>query len=223
MTYQDAREAAGMRDAILRHLGYTIGKDPVHATLHDWRMALSYAVRDRIVDSWFASTRAAYESGAKRVYYLSMEFLIGRLLGDALVNLRADAEAKAAIEGLGLDFDAVLHDEPDAALGNGGLGPPSPLVGPPPPAEFRFAPDFPPSGIRALRLREGSSGNEECSARGLCDSGTGECRCFLGFGASDGDRGPGPVEDCGWREEVLQVRGYVRGSGDGPRGVTRAY
>jgi len=122
MTYQDAREAAGMRDAILRHLGYTIGKDPVHATLHDWRMALSYAVRDRIVDSWFASTRAAYESGAKRVYYLSMEFLIGRLLGDALVNLRADAEAKAAIEGLRLDFDAVLHDEPDAALGNGGLG-----------------------------------------------------------------------------------------------------
>jgi starch phosphorylase len=122
MTYQDTRGTAGMQDAILRHLGYTIGKDAAHATLHDWRLALSYAVRDRIVDSWFASTRASYEAGAKRVYYLSMEFLIGRLLGDALVNLRADAEAKTAIEGLGLDFDAVLHDEPDAALGNGGLG-----------------------------------------------------------------------------------------------------
>ncbi|MCT4683986.1 MAG: glycogen/starch/alpha-glucan phosphorylase [Roseicyclus sp.] len=122
MTFQDARGAERMQDAILRHLGYTIGKDAAHATLHDWRLALSYAVRDRIVDSWFASTRAAYEAGAKRVYYLSMEFLIGRLLGDALVNLRADAEAKAAVEGLGLDFDAVLHDEPDAALGNGGLG-----------------------------------------------------------------------------------------------------
>ncbi len=122
MTYQDARGTAGMQDAILRHLGYTIGKDAAHATLHDWRLALSFAVRDRIVDSWFASTRAAYTAGAKRVYYLSMEFLIGRLLGDALVNLRADAEAKAAIEGLGLDFEAVLHDEPDAALGNGGLG-----------------------------------------------------------------------------------------------------
>ena len=122
MTYQDARSAAGMQESILRHLAYTIGKDAGHATLHDWRLALSFAVRDRIVDSWFASTRAAYEVGAKRVYYLSMEFLIGRLLGDALVNLRVDAEAKAAIEGLGLDFDAVIHDEPDAALGNGGLG-----------------------------------------------------------------------------------------------------
>jgi starch phosphorylase len=122
MTYQDARGPAGMQEAILRHLGYTIGKDAGHATLHDWRLALSYAVRDRIVDSWFASTRATYEAGAKRVYYLSMEFLIGRLLGDALVNLRVDTEAKAAIEGLGLDFDAVIHDEPDAALGNGGLG-----------------------------------------------------------------------------------------------------
>jgi len=121
MTYQDTR-STGFQDAILRHLSYTIGKDAGHATLHDWRMALSFAVRDRIVDSWFASTRTSYEAGAKRVYYLSMEFLIGRLLGDAIVNLRLDAEARAAIEGLGLDFDTVLHDEPDAALGNGGLG-----------------------------------------------------------------------------------------------------
>jgi glycogen phosphorylase len=122
MTYQETQARPEMQDAILRHLTYTIGKDADHATLHDWRMALSFAVRDRIVDSWFASTRAAYEAGAKRVYYLSMEFLIGRLLGDALVNLRADAEARAAIAALGLDFDKVLHDEPDAALGNGGLG-----------------------------------------------------------------------------------------------------
>lgn len=122
MTYQETQARPEMQDAILRHLTYTIGKDADHATLHDWRMALSFAVRDRIVDSWFASTRAAYGAGAKRVYYLSMEFLIGRLLGDALVNLRADAEARAAVEALGLDFDKVLHDEPDAALGNGGLG-----------------------------------------------------------------------------------------------------
>jgi len=121
MTYQDSR-STGFQDAILRHLSYSIGTDASHATLHDWRMALSFAVRDRIVDSWFASTRAAYEAGAKRVYYLSMEFLIGRLLGDAIVNLQLDEHARAAVEGLGLDFDAVLHDEPDAALGNGGLG-----------------------------------------------------------------------------------------------------
>jgi starch phosphorylase len=122
MTYHDARTATGLQDAVLRHLTYTIGKDTAHATVHDWRMALSFSVRDRIVDSWFASTRSAYEAGAKRVYYLSMEFLIGRLLGDALVNLRLDTEAKEAIEGLGLDYGTVLHDEPDAALGNGGLG-----------------------------------------------------------------------------------------------------
>ncbi len=122
MTYHDARAATSLQDAILHHLTYTVGKDTVHATVHDWRMALSFAVRDRIVDSWFTSTRSAYDAGAKRVYYLSMEFLIGRVLGDALVNLRLDREATVAIEHLGLDYDTVLHDEPDAALGNGGLG-----------------------------------------------------------------------------------------------------
>lgn len=113
---------AGLREAILRHLTYSICKDRDHATVHDWRLALSYAVRDRMVDSWFASTRRAHEAGGKRVYYLSMEFLIGRLLEDALVNLELDADARAVIAELGLDFDAILRDEPDAALGNGGLG-----------------------------------------------------------------------------------------------------
>ena len=69
-----------LRDSILRHLTYSFGKDPEHAILEDWRMALSYAVRDRIVDAWFKATHQTYETGAKRVYYLSMEFLIGRLL-----------------------------------------------------------------------------------------------------------------------------------------------
>ena len=59
-------------------------------------------------------------------------------------------------------------------------------------------------------------------AHGFAGSGLVAAGCFLGFGASDGDRGPGPVEDCGWREEVVQVRGYVRGRGDGPLGAARA-
>jgi starch phosphorylase len=122
MTFQDPRTTTGLRDAILRHLTYTIGKDAGHATLHDWRLALSFAVRDRLVESWFSATRRTYDAGAKRVYYLSMEFLIGRLLKDALVNLQINVEAWEAITGLGLDFEAVLADEPDAALGNGGLG-----------------------------------------------------------------------------------------------------
>jgi starch phosphorylase len=69
--------AQDMQAAILHHLNYTAGKDADHATTYDWRMALSHALRDRIVDVWFASTRRAYAAGAKRVYYLSMEFLIG--------------------------------------------------------------------------------------------------------------------------------------------------
>ena len=116
------RATTDLRNAILSHLTYTVGKDPKHAMVQDWRLALSFAVRDRMVDSWFASTRKAYETGAKRVYYLSMEFLIGRLLEDALVNLQLDSEAKHAVSELGLDYDAILKDEPDAALGNGGLG-----------------------------------------------------------------------------------------------------
>ncbi len=114
--------AASLREAVLHHLTYAIGKDPDHAQTQDWRMALSYAVRDRIVDAWFASTRKSYSAGGKRVYYLSMEFLIGRLLQDGLVNLRLLDQAKEALTSLGVAPDAVLADEPDAALGNGGLG-----------------------------------------------------------------------------------------------------
>ena len=122
MTFKDPRTLAGFRQAILRHLAYAVGKDPQHATVRDWRLALSFAVRDLIVESWFESTRKTYETGAKRVYYLSMEFLIGRLLEDALINLQLDQLAKKAITELGLDYDLILRDEPDAALGNGGLG-----------------------------------------------------------------------------------------------------
>ncbi|WP_062560415.1 glycogen/starch/alpha-glucan phosphorylase [Paracoccus aminovorans] len=110
------------RDAILRHLTYTLGKDPEHAQVFDWRLALSHVVRDRIVDRWMDSTRRTYRADPKRVYYLSMEFLIGRLLEDNIANLQLADQARAAIEGFGLNWDAVLRDEPDAALGNGGLG-----------------------------------------------------------------------------------------------------
>lgn len=111
-----------LKTDILKHLTYTLGKDPDHATLFDWRMALSHAARDRIVDTWMNSTRATYDKKAKRVYYLSMEFLIGRLLEDGIVNLELADEAQAALESFGLDFKTVVQDEPDAALGNGGLG-----------------------------------------------------------------------------------------------------
>ncbi|WP_099827531.1 glycogen/starch/alpha-glucan phosphorylase [Oceaniglobus indicus] len=114
--------ANGFAKDIARHLTYSMGKDPEHAQVTDWRIALSLTIRDRIVDPWFASTRATYAGHHKRVYYLSMEFLIGRLLEDAAVNLGLMDTAAAALETYGIALSDVLSDEPDAALGNGGLG-----------------------------------------------------------------------------------------------------
>ncbi|WP_257883979.1 glycogen/starch/alpha-glucan phosphorylase [Roseobacter insulae] len=107
---------------ILRHLKHSLGKDESHASVYDWRMSLSLALRDHVVDPWFASTRRTYEARGKRVYYLSMEFLIGRLIEDVAVNLGLDAVAEEALSALGQDYAAVVANEPDAALGNGGLG-----------------------------------------------------------------------------------------------------
>ncbi|MBL9048096.1 MAG: glycogen/starch/alpha-glucan phosphorylase, partial [Tabrizicola sp.] len=107
---------------ILRHLTFTVGKDAPHASVHDWRMALSHAIRDRIVDPWFASTRRTWAGDSKRVYYLSMEFLIGRILEDATINLGLYDAARDAMASFGQDIRSVIDDEPDAALGNGGLG-----------------------------------------------------------------------------------------------------
>ena len=112
----------GFRRAILGKLIYQVGKDPQHATRHDWFFALALAVRDRLVDGWMTTTRTVYDADRKRVYYLSLEFLIGRLLANSLRNLGLYETAAEAMGALGVDAEAVLKVEPDAALGNGGLG-----------------------------------------------------------------------------------------------------
>jgi len=104
---------------VLRH---RVGKDERAAKLHDWYKSALLAVRDTIIDRWIESTRRTYEQGSKRVYYLSMEFLIGRLLRDALSNMGNTAEFAEALALHGLDLGALEELEPDAALGNGGLG-----------------------------------------------------------------------------------------------------
>ncbi|MBD0866320.1 MAG: glycogen/starch/alpha-glucan phosphorylase [Rhodobacteraceae bacterium] len=111
-----------MQKDLLKHLEYSLGKDAGHASAYDWRMALSLTLRDRMVKPWFASTRKTYKTSAKRVYYLSMEFLIGRLIEDMASNLGLTEEAREAMASVGQDYDVIVHDEPDAALGNGGLG-----------------------------------------------------------------------------------------------------
>ncbi len=115
-------EVAEFRAAVLDKLTYAVGKDPEHAFDHDWFEAIALAARDHMVDHWMDHTRQAYRRSQKRVYYLSLEFLIGRLLYDSLSNLGLLDIARDALEGLDVDLERIRLLEPDAALGNGGLG-----------------------------------------------------------------------------------------------------
>ena len=113
---------AAFRTSVLDKLTYMVGKDPRHSQEHDWFMATALAVRDRTVDRWMDATRKTYRDGRKRVYYFSLEFLIGRLLFDALGNLGLTEVAREALRTLDVDLDRLRRLEPDAALGGGGLG-----------------------------------------------------------------------------------------------------
>lgn len=92
------------------------------ATQQQLFQAVSYTIKDYIVDQWMATHRECEKRDAKRVYYLSMEFLMGRALGNIIINLKGNKEIKAALDDLGIDLDAIEDQEPDPALGNGGLG-----------------------------------------------------------------------------------------------------
>ncbi len=85
-------------------------------------VSVAYAVKDIVIDQWIATQKAYEKADAKTVYYLSMEFLMGRALGNMIINLSSRNEIKEAIEELGLDLNVIEDQEPDAALGNGGLG-----------------------------------------------------------------------------------------------------
>ncbi|WP_226504157.1 glycogen/starch/alpha-glucan phosphorylase [Pseudomonas sp. MWU16-30317] len=115
-------EVAEFRAAVLAKLTYAVGKDPDHAFDHDWFEAIALAARDHMVDHWMDHTRQIYRNNQKRVYYLSLEFLIGRLLFDSLSNLGILDIAREALTELGVDLERIRRLEPDAALGNGGLG-----------------------------------------------------------------------------------------------------
>jgi starch phosphorylase len=111
-----------MKGAILAKLRLAIGKDTGMATKHDWYMAAALALRDRIVHRWLSTEKQSYDAGSKRVYYLSLEFLIGRLFSDALNNMGLLPVFEAALGDLGVGLSELSKCEPDAALGNGGLG-----------------------------------------------------------------------------------------------------
>jgi starch phosphorylase len=108
--------------SVSNHLVYTVGKDPYTATDHDWMMAFSYVVRDRLIERWMETQRNYYRHDAKRVYYLSMEFLIGRSLVNSLLNMEIYDACTEALHKLGIELERLRNLEHDAALGNGGLG-----------------------------------------------------------------------------------------------------
>ncbi|WP_233407992.1 glycogen/starch/alpha-glucan phosphorylase [Marinomonas spartinae] len=111
-----------MKDSILHHLRYTLVHLPQQATPRDWWLALSLAIRDRITDDMVETQVSHTRENVRRVYYLSMEYLMGRMLINNAHNVGVYHEAKQAIEELGLDWEQICDEEMDMGLGNGGLG-----------------------------------------------------------------------------------------------------
>ena len=114
--------AEDIKKNILHHVMSFQGRDPQRAGESDIYRAVAYTLRDIMVEKWIKTQKASYAKGKKRVYYLSLEFLIGRSLGNSMINLGIYDEMQQAVEELGFDMDLLREEEEDAALGNGGLG-----------------------------------------------------------------------------------------------------
>ena len=112
----------GLKDDFAWHLRYSLAKGDSRATPHDQYTAFANAVRDRIVERWISTQEEYGRQNTKRVYYLSLEFLIGRLLGNNVINLKADKLCDEALRDFGIDWQRLRDCETDAGLGNGGLG-----------------------------------------------------------------------------------------------------
>jgi starch phosphorylase len=114
--------AEGIKKNIFHHVMSFQGRDPQRADESDIYKAVAYTLRDIMVEKWIKTQKASYAKGKKRVYYLSLEFLIGRSLTNSLINTGLYDEVRKAIEELGFDMNMLREEEEDAALGNGGLG-----------------------------------------------------------------------------------------------------
>jgi starch phosphorylase len=112
----------GLKEDYAWHLRYTQSKDPDDATPRDRYTAFAYCVRDRLVERWIETQKTYRDQNVKRVYYLSLEFLIGRLLGNNVINLKMDPFCREALADYGIDWHSLRDFEVDAGLGNGGLG-----------------------------------------------------------------------------------------------------
>jgi starch phosphorylase len=117
-----AVDLESVKRAIANKLMFTVGKDASAARPVDWLHAAAYAVRDLLTERWMATTHAKQQQDVKHVYYLSMEFLMGRTFSNALIALELKDTVRQALAEFGVDMDEMVELEPDAALGNGGLG-----------------------------------------------------------------------------------------------------
>ena len=112
----------GLKEDFAWHLRYTVAKSEENATDRDHYTAFANAVRDRIVERWINTQEVYHKENTRRVYYLSLEFLMGRLLGNNVINLKADQDCREALKDYGIDWNDLRDYETDAGLGNGGLG-----------------------------------------------------------------------------------------------------
>ena len=115
-------ETLKIEEYIVHGLIHFLGKDPVDTHPRDWYQSAAYAVRDALIGQWMESMRSYYLNDSKRVYYLSMEFLMGRTFGNAISSLRGSEVFREALANLGLALEEIESYEAEAGLGNGGLG-----------------------------------------------------------------------------------------------------
>jgi len=120
--YHKGMDTAALAQSISNHLKYTLAKHPEGATLHDQYWSAACAIRDRLVDRWIATQKVYNDHDSKRAYYLSMEYLPGRSLRNSIINLDLAESFTEAMKQLGFSATELFEVEPDAGLGNGGLG-----------------------------------------------------------------------------------------------------
>ncbi len=117
-----ALDVESIKRSLANHLEYSTGQDIISARDQDWFNVVAYTVRDRLVDRWMETMRTYYKEDVKRVYYLSLEFLMGRMLTNSLLNMGFLEECYQALHDIGLNLEDIRELEADAGLGNGGLG-----------------------------------------------------------------------------------------------------
>ncbi len=114
--------AKDFQKSISFHIEHSLAKDEYSTTNLDWYKSVSTSVRDRLMNLWNKTQKKYYDKDAKRIYYLSLEFLMGRTLNNSLINLNAKKECEKALKDLGHKIEDIEEHEIDAGLGNGGLG-----------------------------------------------------------------------------------------------------